>query len=353
MSTLTPDLGDRLKHVICRTCKHNNLDDTLALQRFTVEQILTGFQRTIKVPFAVGGGLIHHQMKRETGNADIRFVRQLEEKEILQSLRDMGGFLASRGIRLKRVSAAQERQMHAGTKGMHFKFEAFLGSTRVKSHLDIGFRAGRYSFPEAKLMKRELPEFFIMQRELGLGFRGWAFPKETQIAEKLCTSLQRGAENTRLNDFWDVAFMSGQGQGIDRELLIHEMTRVIYERQLEYILDDVMVSIPEAMSLDFIDANAHSWQIFLTKRRRVQWTDFDKVMDRVRELYGSIRQDVVTKVERHMVETSVLFEEPKIAKGVEVVSRIKGSIAERKAARNLPAGVIDLEEEREARMGPR
>jgi hypothetical protein len=351
MLTLTPDLGDRVKDAICGTCKHNNLDHRLALQRFTVEQILSGFQRNIKVPFAVGGGLIHHQMKRETGNADIRFVRQLEEKEILQSLRDMGGFLASRGIGLKRVSAAQELQMHAGTKGMRFKFEALLGSARVNSHLDIGFRSGRYAFPEAKLMKRELPEFFKMQHEMGFGFRGWAYPKETQIAEKLCTSLQRGAENTRLKDFWDVAFVSGQG--IDRNLLIQEMTRVIYERQLEYVLDDLMVALPEAMSLDFIDANPHSWQLFLTKGRRVQWTDFDKVMDRVRALYGSIRQDVVTKVERHMVETSVLLEEPKIAKGVEVVSRLKGRIVERKAARNLPAGVIDLEEAREARMRPR
>lgn len=60
-------------------------------------------------------------------------------------------------------------------------------------------------------------------------------------------------------------------------------------------------------------------------------------------LYGSIRQDLVTKVERHMIETSVPFVESKIAKCVEVLSELRGRIAERKAARNLQVGLIDLE----------
>lgn len=70
-------------------------------------------------------------------------------------------------------------------------------------------------------------------------------------------------------------------------------------------------------------------------------------------LYGSIRQDLVTKVERHMIETSVPFVESKIAKRVEVLSELRGRIAERKAARNLLVGLIDLEEVRESRAGHR
>lgn len=121
------------------------------------------------------------------------------------------------------------------------------------------------------------------------------------------------------------------GQGIDRDLLVAEMMRVIYERQLEYVLDDLMVSLPEAMSLDFIDANANAWQAFLIKNRRQQWTDFDKVMDRVRGLYGAIRQDVINKVELHMIDTSLLTEhaekpalKSKITRGAELVSELKG-----------------------------
>ncbi len=358
MSTRTPDLGDRISRAIADTCKNHNLNTQVAQQRYTVEQILSGFQRSLKVPFGVGGGLIHHQLKRETGDADVRFVRKVSAQEFYQAFRDMKGFLAERGIRITNVWNAVPLDMHAGTTGMRIRFEARLGSTRVNSHLDIGFRGSRYSFPEAKVMKRELPVFFRMQDQLGFGFKGWVFPKETQIAEKLCTSLQRGAENTHLKDFWDIAFMSSQG--IDRDFLTSEMMRVIYERQLEYVLDDLMVSLPEAMSLDFIDANANAWQSFLIKGRHLQWTDFDKVMDRVRGLYGSIRQDVITKVEVHIIATSLLSEPPekpevksKTERGAELVSQLKGRIADRKAARILPAGVIDLNEAREARIRPR
>ena len=358
MSAQVPGIGDRISRAISDTCKNNNLNTQIAQQRYTVEQILMGLQRTTKVPFAVGGGLIHHQLKRETGDADIRFVRELSPQEFYNAFREMKGFLAERGISISNAWNAQPLEMHAGTTGMRIKFEARLGSTRVHSHLDIGFRGGRYSFPEAKVMKRELPVFFRMQDHLGFGFRGWVFPKETQIAEKLCTSLQRGAENTRMKDFWDIAFMSGQG--IDRDLLIAEMQRVIFERQLEYVLDDLMVSLPEAMSLDFIDANANAWQSFLFKNRRLQWTDFNKVMDRVRGLYGSIRQDVVNRVERHMIATSLLTEpaenpaiKSKVARGAKLVSELKGRIAERKASRDLPAVVIDFDVAREARSRPR
>lgn len=355
MSTQTPGIGDRISRAISDTCKNNNLNTQVAQQRYTVEQLLSGFQRTLKVPFAVGGGLIHHQLKRETGDADIRFVRELSAPEFYQAFRDMKDFLTERGIRIVNVWNAQPLVMHAGTTGMRIRFEARLGSTRVDSHLNIGFRSSRYSFPEARMMKRELPVFFRMQDQLGLGFKGWVFPIETQIAEKLCTSLQRGAENTRLKDFWDIAFMSGQG--IDRDLLIHEMSRVIFERQLEYVIDDLMVSLPEAMSLDFIDANSKAWQAFLTKGRRVQWTDFDQVMNRVRGLYASIRHEVITKVERHMIETSIHFDLPNpktsIAHGAEISSELKGRIADRKASRNLPAGVVDFEEAKAARILPR
>jgi hypothetical protein len=358
MSTQVPGIGDRISRAISDTCKNNNLNTQVAQQRYTVEQILSGFQRTLKVPFAIDGGLIHHQWKRETGDANIRFIRKLSAQEFYQAFREMKGFLAARGIRITNVWNAVPLEMHAGTKGMRICFEARLGSIRVNSHLDIGFRGSRYSFPEAKAMKRELPVFFRMQDQLGFGFKGWVFPRETQIAEKLCTSLQRGAENTRLKDFWDVAFMSGQG--IDRDLLVAEMMRVICERQLEYVLDDLMVSLPEAMSLDFIDANANAWQSFLIKNRRLQWSDFDKVMDRVRGLYGSIRQDVINKVEHHMIATSLLSEpaekpaiKSNIARGAKSVSELKGRIAEWKAARDLPAGVIDLAEAREARIRPR
>lgn len=358
MSNPPPDLGDRLSRAISDTCKNNNLNTQVAQQRYTVEQILTGLQRTTKVPFAVGGGLIHHQLKRETGDADIRFVRQVSPQEFYNAFRDMKDFLSERGIRIAKVWNAEKLEMHAGTTGMRIRFEARLGSTRVNSHFDIGFRGSRYSFPEAKVMKKELPVFFRMQDQLGFGFKGWVFPKETQIAEKLCTSLQRGAENTMLKDFWDIAVMSGQG--IDRDLLIAEMQRVIFERQLEYVLDDLMISLPEAMSLDFIDANAKAWQAFLIKGRRVQWTDFDAVMDRVRGLYGSIRQDVINKVEVHMIATSLLTEaaeEPpiksKVARGAELVSELKGRLAERKAARDLPAGVVDLDLARQERSRSR
>lgn len=132
--------------------------------------------------------------------------------------------------------------------------------------------------------------------------------------------------------------------------MIAEMARVIFDRQLEYVLDDLMVSLPEAMSLDFIDQNTHAWQAFLVKGRRVQWTDFDKVMGRVRGLHASIRHEVITKVERHMIATSLLTDDPSVARGAEVVSELKGRIPDRKAARDLPAGVIDLDEAREARQ---
>lgn len=192
MSTQVPGIGDRISRAISDTCKNNNLNTQVAQQRYTVEQILTGIQRTLSVPFAVGGGLIHHQLKRETGDADIRFVRQISPQEFYNSFRDMKDFLAERGIRIRNVSNAKPLEMHAGTKGIRIPFEAGLGSTRVNSHLDIGFRGSRYSFPEAKVMKRELPVFFRQQDQLGFGFRGWVFPRETQIAKSSAPPCSAG-----------------------------------------------------------------------------------------------------------------------------------------------------------------
>lgn len=341
MSNLNVPIGSKLARAIRDTSRNLGICSQTAVQRYVCEQILSGFQQTIKAPFAVGGGLIHHQVKRETGDADIRFVRGLDKAEIQRALHDMKDFLAGRGVQINSITEPQSLQMHAGNQGLRFKLATEMEGTRAGIHLDIGFGMSRDSFPEATEMDRDLPEFFKMQKDLGFGFKGWIFPKETQVAEKLVSALQRGAENTRLKDFWDIGFMSGQA--LDRDLLIKEMTRVIFERQIEFVIDDLLVALPEAMSLDFIDANGEAWTRFLEKHRRVQWTLFDKVMDQVRSIYGSIRQEVRAKVEARLVaEVSPTF----FRSGVDIdpAAVSKADRLVRKSKRNLPAGVVDIED---------
>jgi len=96
-------------------------------------------------------------------------------------------------VRAERITEDAEYQ------GVRMRFEARLGSARVPMQVDIGF--GDVVFPgvEAVSLRPVLDFTSALVR---------AYTRESSIAEKLQAMIKLGAINSRMNDFFDLWYLS-------------------------------------------------------------------------------------------------------------------------------------------------
>lgn len=297
-----PSIGDRIAASIKDQSKAKGLDARLSFQRIVAESVLIGFRVALKSRFLVGGGLIHDQTQRQTGDADIRFIRQHSVEELQNAFINMEPVLAQLGIRLSRISPPQYLEMPNGVPGMRFKVEAFVGGSRVDTQIDIAFGNGRAcNFPME--WNEGLPTFIKGQPVCKV----FAQKPETQVAEKLVTIMIRGESNTRWKDHADIAMLSPH---LDRTFLAQEIARVIEDRRLD---SSIFADVPAGLDLGLLQTKAAEWAAFTVKSGRK--VDMTETLCAIRQLYSQVRKEAMSQVlAREQREAEDLLPRPRASR---------------------------------------
>lgn len=166
-----------------------------------------------------------------------------------------------------RLQAIKETHKYPGTRVTLY---AFIGKARIRTQIDIGFGdivipatqqveyPGLLNFPAPKLI---------------------AYPKETVIAEKLETMVDRGALNSRMKDFFDLRIMSQQFI-FDGIVLTKAIKTTFTHRQTPFPKND-----PIALTTNYAATpNARlQWHTFVSRNRLPgETTDFIEVIAKLR-----------------------------------------------------------------------
>lgn len=160
-------------------------------------------------------------------------------------------------------------------QGVRITMLASLDGARIPLQVDIGF--GDAVTPAAKT---EIIETIIDLPKPKLRI----YPKETVIAEKFEAMVKLGIGNSRMKDFWDVRFLI-KNFSFEGELLQKAIRATFANRQTA-----VPQTLPVALTEVFTgnsEANA-DWKAFIKRGRITSDTDFEVVIESLREFFTPI-----------------------------------------------------------------
>jgi hypothetical protein len=176
------------------------------LQHFAMRRFIARLARSQHAErFVLKGGLLMDAWSasstRPTVDIDFLGMMNNDPATVESMIRDVCAtevepdglaFLAENG-RAERITEDAEYQ------GVRMRFEARLGSARVPMQVDIGF--GDVVFPGVhEVTLRPLLDFASTSV--------LAYSRESSIAEKLQAMVKLGAINSRMNDFFDLWYLS-------------------------------------------------------------------------------------------------------------------------------------------------
>jgi hypothetical protein len=176
------------------------------LQHFAMRRFIARLARSQHAErFVLKGGLLMDAWSasstRPTVDIDFLGMMNNDPATVESMIRDVCAtevepdglaFLAENG-RAERITEDAEYQ------GVRMRFEARLGSARVPMQVDIGF--GDVVFPGVhEVSLRPLLDFASTSV--------LAYSRESSIAEKLQAMVKLGAINSRMNDFFDLWYLS-------------------------------------------------------------------------------------------------------------------------------------------------
>ena len=138
--------------------------------------------------------------------------------------------------------------------GVRVTMMAKIGSVRVPVQVDVGIgdaitpRARSCDFPV--MLDHSAPRLKV-------------YPRETVVAEKFQTIVQRGFANSRMKDYYDLWRLSSDSQ-VDRAV-----AKLAVERTFERRKTELPISLPEGLSDGFSRdaAKVAQWRSFIRKNR--------------------------------------------------------------------------------------
>ncbi len=146
------------------------------------------------------------------------------------------------------IRAGQEYQ------GLRVKLRGLLGTARLSIQVDVGLGDAITPKPE----EAAYPTLLSMPAPLMK-----VYPRETTIAEKLDTMLERGLKNSRMKDYYDIALLS-QHFAFDGSVLQTAIKATLQRRG-----HAAPASLPAALTDAFATDRAKSlqWNAFLRTHR--------------------------------------------------------------------------------------
>ncbi len=202
--------------------------------------------------FIVWSGALH----RVTRDIDLLGYGEIEEEALRAVVLDIctvqvsddGVAFAPESVVTERIRSGQEYE------GIRLRIKAHLGSAVVSFRVDVGF--GDNVTPSPRL--ETFPTLLDFEAP-----RVRVYPRETVVSEKFQTMVQRGIANSRMKDYYDVAYLAGAFD-FEGEILVQAIRRT-FERRNTLVPSEIPVALSEVCAED--TAKRRQWRAFLQKSR--------------------------------------------------------------------------------------
>ena len=194
-------------------------------------------------------------MYRVTQDTDLESRLTLDHERIVTVFREIAAVPAPSddGVRYDMDSmTVEDIKKQEDYKGVRVKFNAHIEQARIPLQFDIGF--GDSVYPEPVFA--EFPSLLGCEPPVVL-----VYPQYTVVAEKFSAMVERGLENSRLKDYFDLWALSGNF-GFDFQLLRTAVSRT-FGRKGTDVPRDWPVGLTDAFAGDR-DKNLQ-WRAFLCK----------------------------------------------------------------------------------------
>jgi predicted nucleotidyltransferase component of viral defense system len=246
------------------------------LQYYAMERFLFRLSKSrYATKFILKGGLLFYAwnipLRRPTRDIDLRgYVTN--DSEILEGiLREVCAVSVSGdGIEFDGDSISiEETQIDADYLGVRAKLTAYLGRSRSRIQIDIGFSDALSSKAEPV----EYPNLLPQLQEIHLK----SYPKEAVVAEKFHAMIRHAELNSRMKDYYDIWLIAETFEF--NEQSIQKAIETTF-KQRETALP---VKRPVSLSIGFAVANNGRWRNFLGKMDigTTKHNDFSSVVEDV------------------------------------------------------------------------
>lgn len=198
--------------------RERSIEFNAILDRYTIERFLYRLSVSSEVDhFTLKGAALFRiwstRELRPTRDVDLLAAMREDESQMRSALEAIcstsciedGVVFDADTIQLQ---AIRPNQRYGGWRA---RIQGNLGQARLNLQVDIG--SGDVITPDAQ--EQDYPTLLDLPVPRP---RLWTYPRETVIAEKLEAMVQRGEDNTRMKDFWDVACLA-RGFDFDGETL--------------------------------------------------------------------------------------------------------------------------------------
>ena len=202
--------------------------------------------------FLVWSGALH----RVTRDIDLLGYGEIGEEALRAIAQDIctvrvsddGVAFAPESVVTERIRSGQEYE------GIRLRITAHLGSAVVSFRVDVGF--GDDVTPSPRL--ETFPTLLDFEAP-----RVRVYPRETVIAEKFQTMVQRGIVNSRMKDYYDLAYLAGAFD-FEGAILVQAIRRT-FERRNTLVPSDIPLALSKTCAED--TAKRRQWRAFLQKSR--------------------------------------------------------------------------------------
>lgn len=255
----TGNLAASIHQRLLNLSRQRRLDFNLVLTRYAIERLLyrlscSRFQSQFVLKGAMLFVLWEMPLSRPTRDLDLlgfgtNSAQALQQRfaEICQTVVvDDGLLFVSDTIRISEIREDEEYI------GQRIELLARLGSARIPLQIDIGFGDAVYPVPKESIFPVLLP-FPAPQLR--------AYAPETVIAEKLHAMVEKGINNSRMKDFYDIWVLSQQFD-FDGSTLAQAIEATFARRQRP-----IPVETPIALTLAFAQHpdKLAQWNAFLRR----------------------------------------------------------------------------------------
>lgn len=156
----------------------------------------------------------------------------------------------------------------ASYEGIRVRLLALLANIRIPLQIDIGFGDAVTPAIENHPFPVLLPTFPAPQIK--------AYPVYSVVAEKLESMVKLGLVNTRLKDYFDLAFIL-ESERLDPNLLTTAVERTFANRKTPQ-----PTSLPDGLSNEFAEFREVMWRAFLSRTRISENRSLSEIIELIR-----------------------------------------------------------------------
>lgn len=260
MNHIVTNMGHSARERLKNLAKSGGRDPAYLFQRYAFERFYwrigkSGYAGRFILKGASLFTLWMGPMYRVTQDTDLESRLPPDNERIADAFREIAAIppATDDGVRYDMDSlTVEDIKKQDDYKGHRVQFNAYIEQARIPLQFDIGFGDSVFpkpAFAEYPTLLGGEPPFVLV------------YPQYTVVAEKYGAMVERGMENSRLKDYFDVWALSGNFE-FDFPLLEAAISRTFRRKGLE-VPRDWPVGLTDAFSTD--SGKNLQWRAFLRK----------------------------------------------------------------------------------------